>query len=77
MNLFRSEEHVRNWRQYDPATAEGIIQLTDLARLFSGDFFEKRLTLDYVSRRRDYLGGFLGALAEIGQSRPFWAPGDH
>ena len=77
MNLFRSEEHIRNWARFDPATAEGIIQLPDLVKLFSGDFFQKRLSLDYVSRNREYLGDFVAALMEIAQTRPFWAPEGH
>jgi hypothetical protein len=75
MNLFRSEEHIRNWTGFDPATAEGIIQLPDLVKLFSGDFFQKRLSLEYVSRKGDYLGDFVAAILEIAQTRPFWAPG--
>jgi hypothetical protein len=77
MNLFRSEEHIHNWTGVDPATAEGIIQLPDLVTLFSGDFFQKRFSLDYVSRNRDYLSSFVAAIREIAQTRPFWAPGVH
>jgi hypothetical protein len=77
MNLFRSEEHIRNWTGFDPAAADGIIQLPDLVKLFSGDFFQKRLSLEYVSRNRDYLGGFVAAIVKIAQTRPFWAPGGH
>ena len=77
MNLFRSEEHIRNWTRFDPATAEGIIPLADVVKLFSGDFFQKRLSLDYVSRNRDYLGGFVAAIMEIAKTRPFWSPVGH
>jgi hypothetical protein len=77
MNLFRSEEHIRTWGRFDPATAEGIIQLPELVKLFSGDFFQKRLSLDYVSRHRDYLGTFVAAIGEIAKTRPFWVPGVH
>ncbi len=77
MNLFRSEEHIRNRARFDPATEEGIIQLTDLVKLFSGDFCQKRLSLDYVSRKQDYLTGFVASAIEIGKTRPFWMPGGH
>jgi hypothetical protein len=77
MNLFRSEEHIRNWARFDPATAEGIIALPGLVKLFSGDFFQKRFSLDYVSRNRDYLSDFVAALMEIAKTRPFWSPGVH
>jgi hypothetical protein len=77
MNLFRSEEHIRNWTRFDPATEEGIIQLPDLVKLFSGDFFQKRFSLEYVSRNRDYLSSFVAAIMEIAKIRPFWVPGAH
>ena len=77
MNLFRSEEHIRSWTRFDPATAEGVIPLADVVTLFSGDFFQKRFSLDYVSRNRDYLGTFVAAIMEIAKTRPFWAPGGH
>jgi hypothetical protein len=77
MNLFRSEEHVRSWSRFDPATEEGIILLADVVKLFSGDLFQKRLSLDYVSRKQDYLSGFVAALMEIAKTRPFWSPVGH
>jgi hypothetical protein len=77
MNLFRSEEHIRNWARFDPAAAEGIIRLPDLVKLFSGDFFQKRLSMEYVSRNGDYLSDFVAALIEIAKTRPFWSPGGH
>ena len=77
MNLFRSEEHIRSWTRFDPATAEGIIPLTDVVTLFSGDFFQKRFSPDYVSRRGDYLSTFVAAIMEIAKTRPFWGPGGH
>jgi hypothetical protein len=72
MNLFRSEEHIRNWAGFDPATEEGIIPLPDLAALFSGNFFRRRLDPDYVSRNKEYLGEFLAEIAELAKRRPFW-----
>ncbi len=77
MNLFRSEEHIRTWTGFDPAAAEGIMQLADVVTLFSGNFFQKRFSLDYVSRNGDYLGTFVAAIMEIAKTRPFWAPGGH
>jgi hypothetical protein len=72
MNLFRSEEHIRNWARYDPATAEGIFPLEDLVKLFTGKFFQKRLDLDYVSHSQVYFGELLSAVSEIAKKRPFW-----
>ena len=72
MNLFRSEEHIRNWAHFDPATGEGILSLANLAKVFSGNLFRKRLDPDYVSRSKEYLGGFLAEIAELATTRPFW-----
>ena len=43
MNLFRSEEHVRNWSGFKADTEEGINQLSDVIGLFSLNFFTRRL----------------------------------
>jgi hypothetical protein len=54
MNLFRSEEHARNWSGFKPDTDGGIISLADLVTLFSGNYFRRRLDDDWVSRSREY-----------------------
>jgi len=75
MNLFRSEEHVRNWAGFAPASEGGIIPLPDMAALFSGNFMKRRLDPDYVSRNKEYLAEFLGEIAELAKTRPFWRLG--
>lgn len=72
MNLFRSEEHIRNWARFDPATIEGIIPLSDLVKLFSGNYFRRRLDRDWVSRSREYNREMVATLIEIGKTGPFW-----
>ena len=72
MNLFRSEEHIRNWPRFDPAAEQGIVPLANLVTLFSLDMFKKRLEPDYISRSGQYVGEFLSAVAELGKTRPFW-----
>ena len=74
MNLFRSEEHIRNWAQFDLSSEEGIISLNDLITLFSGEVFRKRMEPDYFSHRPEYRGEFLAILKEMGKKRPFWLP---
>jgi hypothetical protein len=73
MTFFRSEEHLRNWPRFDPATEEGIIPLHDLTRLFSGKTFRKRLDPDYFSHMREYGADFMTTLQEIGKTGPFWS----
>ena len=77
MNLFRSEEHIKNWVQHDPAAEEGILPLPDLVKLFSGNLFQRRLDPDYVSQCGKYMQEFLAELAELGKTRPFWQPEPH
>jgi hypothetical protein len=71
MNLFRSEEHVRNWSGFKSGSEEGIIPLLDMARLFSNDFFTRRLNPDYVSHMQEYLMKVVGAFQGMGS---FWQP---
>jgi hypothetical protein len=72
MNLFRSEEHARNWARFDPPTEEGIIPLSDLVKLFSGPYFRKRMDSDWVSRSREYAREMVATMTQIGKTGPFW-----
>ena len=72
MNLFRSEEHVRNWASFDPKTIEGLIPLKDLIKLFSGNYFRRRLDKDWLSRSRGYAREMAATLREIGKIGSFW-----
>ncbi len=72
MNLFRSEEHIRNWAQFKEGTEEGILALNDLVKLFSGRYFRKRLDPDWVTNSRVYVKDMLETLDEIGKTGPFW-----
>ena len=71
MNLFRSEEHTRNWVGFKANTEEGINKLSDILGLFSCNFFTKRLDPDYVSHMQDYLMELIGILKGMGS---FWQP---
>ncbi len=74
MNLFRSEEHVRNWKGFKPGTEEGMVELSALVNVFSGSLFTRRMDRDYVSNYRKYVDEFTSAVGEIGKVRPFWSP---
>jgi hypothetical protein len=73
MNLFRSEEHVKNWSLYDPISEESIMPLADWDRAInalSRDF----LAPDRLSRIGEYMGGFFATLQELGKTGSFWTP---
>jgi hypothetical protein len=74
MNLFRSEEHVRNWARYDPATEQGILPLQNVVNVFSGKFMQKRLDLNYASHALECFDEVVSVISEIAKTRPFWAP---
>ncbi len=75
MNLFRSEEHVKNWLQYDPVSAESIMALSDWAMAFSGPLHRNRLQSDYLSRLNEYASDLIVSLKKLGKEGPFWTPG--
>jgi len=74
MNLFRSEEHIRNWARYDPAAGQGILPLENIVNVFSGKFMQKRLDPDYASHALEYFGETLSVISEIAKTRSFWMP---
>jgi hypothetical protein len=65
MLFFRSEEHLKNWAQYDSATEDGISQLEGLLTMFSSNVFKRRMDPDYFSNMRNYLGELI---AEVGSN---------
>ena len=72
MNLFRSEEHIRNWAGFKTGTEEGIMPFGDLVKLFSGNYFRRRLDPDWVSRSREYAREMVATFNEIDKTGPFW-----
>ena len=74
MNLFRSEEHVKNWSLYDPVSQNAIMPLVDWAQVFSGPLVRERLESDYLSRVPEYKAELFRALAKAGRKGPFWEP---
>jgi len=74
MNLFRSEEHVKNWSLYDSVSAESVMPLSNWALVFSGPLFRNRLKPDYLSRVKEYASEMLLSLKKLGKTGSFWTP---
>ena len=72
MNLFRSEEHVRRWADFDPESVDGIRPVAALARLFSSARHRERLAPDYLLHIDEHSGAFPALLAELGRGTAFW-----
>jgi hypothetical protein len=51
MNFFRSEEHARNWAQFDPETEDLLQPLAFYAERFAGEMFRARTRTDFISWR--------------------------
>jgi len=65
MLFFRSEEHLKNYAQYDPTTEGGISQLEGLLTMFSSNIFKRRMEPDYFSNMKTYWGELI---AELGSN---------
>lgn len=73
MNLFRSEEHVRDWSLFDPNSDEGILPLADWIAVFSTEGRRHLLDADYISAWRPRRAQERQeVLARLGKSGPFW-----
>jgi hypothetical protein len=49
MNLFRSEEHARRWKKFNPDMEKTLRPVSFWADLFSERFFRYRGRADYMS----------------------------
>ena len=49
MNLFRSEDHARNWSRFNPDSAESIMALADRALVQGTESRRHWLDEDYLS----------------------------
>lgn len=57
MNLFRSEEHARNWDGYTESMASSVMPVAEWADIFANPFFRERGRPDYISWTRSEAGG--------------------
>ena len=65
MSLFRSEDSVRAWADFDPKTAKSIKPVREWAAMLTGaPLFQKRLDHDFVDKSEAYANEALGALGE-------------
>ena len=65
MNLFRSEEDVRAWADYNPETVKTIKPVREWAAMFQGaELFKRRLDDDFVAKSEGYANVALGALGK-------------
>jgi len=75
MDLFRSEEHARRWRGYNPDSEDGFIGLADLIELFGTESRHHWLEPDYLSRWLPQRPRERRELLERLGKGPFWLGG--
>ena len=51
------------------------MSVADWAQAFSGPMTRARLAPDYLAKTNDYVGDFVGRIAELGRTGSFWTPG--
>ena len=72
MNLFRSEEHVRNWSDFKEGTDEGILSLEDIVAIFSTPRHTKKMSRHYVSSMQEYKAAFIERIMQVKTDSKFW-----
>jgi hypothetical protein len=56
MNLFRSEEHARQWTKFNPDFEKNLKPLSFWLEVFSGEMFRARSRPDFISWLRSEEG---------------------
>ena len=72
MNFFRSEEHLRNWKDFQESKKAGIISLNDAMQLFSVPFFTKRREPEYFSYAAKYAVHMIATMEILENAGAFW-----
>ena len=74
MNLFRSEEHARQWSGFRAEAAAGLLSLGNAMDIARSPNFRERPNGHYVSSAPAYRAAFLERLKAITRDDPFWDP---
>ena len=65
MSLFRSEDSVRQWSDFNPETASAIKPVREWAGILAGArIVRHRLDDDFVSKSEEYANELLGAVSK-------------
>ncbi len=73
MNLFRSEEHMRNWAQFNPDSADASLPLNDEVTWANVEATKRRLDGDFISQWANKQRGQRAEVAQrLGKTGPFW-----
>ena len=73
MNLFRSEEHAKNWSGFREEAAGGLLSLADVLTIFSSSNFRERNSGRYISGLADLRAEQIETIRRVTDGHPFWA----
>ena len=73
MNFFRSEEHMRNWAQFNPDSADASLPLNDEVTWANVEATKHRLDGDFISQWANKQRGQRAEVAQrLGKTGHFW-----
>ena len=72
MNLFRSEEHARNWAGFGPE--DGLVPLEKVMAWFSGSLWRERMNGEYVTHLAEYFEEATATRGAVLDGNPFFLP---
>ncbi len=72
MNLFRSEEHARNWAGFGPE--DGLVPLEKVMAYFSSPVMRERMNGKYVTHLAEYYEETTARRRAVLGGNPFWFP---
>ncbi len=73
MNLFRAEEHAKNWSGGRRVAAGGLLPLNDILTIFSAPNYRQRLNGRYISALPELRKTQLETIERVTGGHPFWS----
>ncbi len=70
MNLFRSEEHARNWTGFGDEA--GLLPLEDLLTIYNIARYRERLNGEYITNLPEYMKERAVVHKAVTKDHPFW-----
>ncbi len=70
MNLFRSEEHARNWAGFGDVA--GLLPLEGVRTIWSVSRYSERLNGEYITHLPEYMKEHAEAIKTVTKGHPFW-----
>ena len=70
MNLFRSEEHARNWSGF--GNPPGLLSLQDYMTIFGSSVMRERTSDTYITHLKEFGQDTAAVIKQVTHDDPFW-----